>query len=596
MRIRKRWQQMTVLTLSLLTAFFWISMPAAQAQEATGTGPDRSKLVGIVGAMPATGLEGDWEIGGRIFVADGDTVFNQEDGQLALAVCAEVRFVSSDGTQTAQRISYEEMEKCTNGDDDSGNDDPGDDDPGDDDPGDDDPGNDDPGNDDSGNDNPLRLRTYGLVETMPADGLVGPWTIGGQTYEVTAQTEFERDYGGFQEGACVKVQYTEDGANRIAREIESERAYKCGASGNDDPGNDDPGGERWEAEMYGVLNSFPEGLIGEWEIGGMTFVADANTEFDQERGAFAQGIIVKVHFHTDADDVNYAREIETKVRAGNDDPSNDDPGNDDPGNDNPGNGDGRPHDWIPGSEGHSYGQIEIMPGGTLAVIGAWRIGGVDYLATEETKFFQVNGLFAVDSWVVVKYRINSDGTLVARSIKTIPVPEFVDDESHVEMVGYVTSMPLPDANGVRALVGEWSIGTIPMTATESTKFKEVHGLLGEGAFVEVEFYVQDNVNVMVEIETKVPPGAGDRNRRGQIEGMGPAVAAAMVSANETWTVAGVEYIVTPATDVDESDGQLMVDSTVTVNSYLDADGREVATQIRAATEEHSLFLPFTVTR
>ena len=32
------------------------------------------------------------------------------------------------------------------------------------------------------------------------------------------------------------------------------------------------------------LQSFPVGLVGEWNVAGMTFVADASTEFKQRNG------------------------------------------------------------------------------------------------------------------------------------------------------------------------------------------------------------------------------------------------------------------------------------------------------------------------
>ena len=77
-----------------------------------------------------------------------------------------------------------------------------------------------------------------------------------------------------------------------------------------------------EGELFGILQSFPAELIGDWNIGGMTFVATSNTEFDVENGPFVVGVTVKVHFSTGADGVNHARDIETKY-------ANDDDGHDD---------------------------------------------------------------------------------------------------------------------------------------------------------------------------------------------------------------------------------------------------------------------------
>ena len=48
--------------------------------------PDHTKLVGYVGSMPPLGtFQGDWQIAGADFVADANTVFEEEHG-LSLAV------------------------------------------------------------------------------------------------------------------------------------------------------------------------------------------------------------------------------------------------------------------------------------------------------------------------------------------------------------------------------------------------------------------------------------------------------------------------------------------------------------------------------
>jgi hypothetical protein len=62
---------------------------------ASASGGDREKnrsgFSGIVQSRPPDGLQGQWVIGGRTFVADAGTEFDQSDGDLAVGACAEVQ-------------------------------------------------------------------------------------------------------------------------------------------------------------------------------------------------------------------------------------------------------------------------------------------------------------------------------------------------------------------------------------------------------------------------------------------------------------------------------------------------------------------------
>ena len=91
------------------------------------------------------------------------------------------------------------------------------------------------------------------------------------------------------------------------------------------------------------------GFVGPWKVAGMEFVADANTDFEQEAGAFAVGAYVEVEYSKDGA-ANRIHEIETEVP--------------------PGAGDDDDLDRIE-SKGASL--ATTAAGTTL-----WRIGGVDY--------------------------------------------------------------------------------------------------------------------------------------------------------------------------------------------------------------------------
>jgi hypothetical protein len=407
-------------------------------------------------------------------------------------------------------------------------------------------------------DNPDEQEIFGRVDSLPA-GLVGDWVIDGVTYTATASTEFKPEHGAFAVGACVKVHTTTATAPFTIREIETEQAFRCGGDDDDDTNA--------EGELFGVLQSFPAGLLGEWNIGGMTFVADATTEFEQENGAFAVGVTVEVHFFIGTDGLNHAREIETKF-------ANDDDGNDDDGNGS-----------FEGAEGHAFGVAETFP---ADLVGEWTIGGVIYIANAQTRFEQEDGAFATGVRVKVEYFLDAQGQRIAQKIETTNDDGGASDGDHATLFGFVNQMP-PDG-----FSGQWLIDNIAFVADTNTQFKEEHGLLGLGAFVKVEYFVQDGRNQIHEIETHTPPGAGPNTAIGVIDDKGSALQAASAQ-DAVWVIGGVSYVVMPATDFNDVQGELAVGKTALVNSYTATDGSQVATQIRGVTLDKAVYLPL-VTR
>ena len=65
-----------------------------------------------------------------------------------------------------------------------------------------------------------------------------------------------------------------------------------------------------------------------------------------------------------------------------------------------------------------------------------------------------------------------------------------------EFYGNVEKMP------EGGMIGEWVVGGRTVTATKDTEFKEKHGKLEMGAYVEVEGKEKDGKFVASEIETK----------------------------------------------------------------------------------------------
>jgi hypothetical protein len=511
------------------------STPSVTPSE-TPTAPAEREAYGLVQSMPSPGFVGAWFIGDLMYNATVGTSFKQAVGPLAAGTCAKVHYSGSAPPFSAREIESKPASDCSGPTPTSGA---------------------------TPSATPTdEVERYGRIESFPAN-LTGNWVVGGVTYTATASTEYEQEDGAFAVGVCVKIHALTTTTPATLREIETARDYVCAGTA----GTGETGGTAGEGEIYGVLQSFPANLIGEWNVAGMTYVADADTEFVQVNGLFAVGVTVKVHFSTDATGVNRAREIDTKF-------ANDSGGSDDDGNGS-----------YEGAEGHAYGIADSVPGG---LVGAWSIGGTSYTATADTKFEQNNGALVNRARVKVEYYLGSSGERIAKKIESTAENGGATAPDNFKVFGFVDQMP---SGG---LVGTWIVDNVAYVAGASARFDERNAVLGIGGYVAVEYYLQGGMKQVHEIEAHVPPGAGPQSFVGMIDDKGGATV--MTAADDgaqvnTWVIGGVSYSVIPATSFNDFFGSLNVGATAVVNSYETADGTLVATQIRSITLTTNLFMP-----
>jgi len=503
-----------------------------------GGGNDAQGIYGIATEIPA-GLVGTWTISGTQYVATGTTEFDTLNGDFVAPVCVKVHLVDGSTTE-ARQIETQPSADCSpasNGGDGNG-----------------------------GDENDREIR--GIVEVTPTTGgtpnlstLIGVWTISGKPYTTTAQTEFKQEYGPLGVGACVKVHLKADGAT--VREMETARDVHCS-------GAEDHGEHHGQAhgELFAAIVSFPaDPFVGDWVIGNITVTADITTEFKQANGAFAVGTLVKVEFIVNADSSFLATEIKTAVS-----PDGGDHHDDEGDHDNEGH-----HDYM--DDAKAFGIINAV---TSTVPSVWQIGGISYTVTISTELDAERGPFVVGQNVKVEYTVDADGNRTAKEIKSMPAGAGGSENGHSKLVGFVETAP------PSGFVGEWRIGGVSFTADLTSTIEEEHGLLVEGAFVEVEYSITNNVRLISKLETCVPPGAGDDDHAGKVEQMDDNSMAAAAGANSTWRVGGRNFTVTPATTVSSG---VTKNSLAVVNSYTAADGSQVATRINSVTLNSLLFLP-----
>lgn len=558
---------------------------------------------GRIDSLPATGLQGDWVVAGRAFLADENTRFHDDRDDFAVGVCVEVEYAGAAEPYTAKKVAKKSNDACA-----------------------------------AETPTPLR-EAFGIVQGAPGQGLLGDWVIGGIAYQAQQGAEFKQRNGPLVIGACAKVYYSGAEAPFRVRKLESRHASDCPENGTIPPITPTPQpGERIEVygridsfpaewvgewvvdeatytatedtefkqhngpfavdacvkieafaltdatvtpptirkietervhkcsdddndeqiigrgELYGEVQSLPDTLIGDWNIAGITFVTDEETRFEQRNGAFAVGSIVKVEFLIRSTGEFYARKIEAKSTE-------------------------RPQ------RGHAFGTVESLPEGQPeGQLGVWTIGGIDYQVTTQTVLRDRHGALEVGAKVRVKYRVDNAGVRTALKIETTRSQGGATLPGHLRAFGFVTQMP-PEG-----LVGEWVIDGVVYIAGPDTRFKESNGLLGVGAYVGVEYFLQGGRAIAHEIASKVPPGAGSRSDFGVIN-IKEAVGAAEVGDDELWRIAGVDYVITPATDIDDLESGLDVGDLALVNSYVAEDGALVATQVRGIMINSTIYLP-----
>lgn len=221
-----------------------------------------ARVYGTVTSFPS-GLHGTWVVNGVSYTANASTYFEQEYGGFAVGACVEIDYLAT--TNTAIKIERENSYHC--------------------------------GTSGTGGHYGNGYERYGRLDAFPS-GLIGSWVIAGVTYQAGSGTRFEQEDGAFAVGRCVEIKYLSD--TNAALEIETEDSYHCGGSG---------GTSGSYAEVYGTVTSFPTGLYGNWVVNGVTYSADATTQFNQYNGAFANNTCVEIKFQTAN---NLAIEIETE--------------------------------------------------------------------------------------------------------------------------------------------------------------------------------------------------------------------------------------------------------------------------------------------
>ena len=337
---------------------FLLSVFASVPVLADGGDDNGIEFTGAVQAMPASGTTGTWTIANKTVHVDASTEIDQEQGSIGVGATVKVEGTTlTDGSVHASDIKVEVGVGGS-------------------------PGSPPPGGGGDGEDNggDTEADFTGPIQALPADGLLGTWTVAGKQVDVVSTTRLEQEDGGFAIGTIVEVEGLADATGVI---VASKIEVKSGGTPAPQPQPD-------ELEIQGTIEALPpSGLMGNWQVSGRTVVVTAATELDAEHGAFAVGVAVEVKGSLDASGNVVAASIESM----------------------PGNGASEPALEF-------FGTIVALPSGASGLIGVWNVDGKLVNVTPSTVIDAEDGPVVVGAVVEVKGWLQPDGMIEAQKIET----------------------------------------------------------------------------------------------------------------------------------------------------------------------------------
>jgi hypothetical protein len=220
-------------------------------------------------------------------------------------------------------------------------------------------------------------------------------------------------------------------------------------------------------QVYGVVESFPDQLVGEWIVNGTSYTADDQTVFNEEHGPFSIGACVEVKYIDGNPAGAYqAVKIETEYAYKCDSP--------------------------PAPLSDTSGVVISFP---VDLVGTWVVDSTTYTATTNTRFEQEEGPFFVGGCVEVKYVSATNEAIEIASTDA----EECGGEGEEHFFGLLEVVP---ENYTATITSTWVISGVEFISTPETEFKTEHGPLVVGACVKVEYRVVDGQNKAGEIASE----------------------------------------------------------------------------------------------
>jgi hypothetical protein len=232
-------------------------------------GTPSGDFTGAIQSMPSGTLIGTWTIAGRTVKVLTTTVLKQELGGFAVGATVEVHgTVGAGGMVTASVIEVKAGGA--------------------------------PAPVPSGS----ALDVTGVVEALPASGLVGAWRVAGRSVIVGTTTVLNAEHGVFAVGVTVEAHGTADTNGALV----ATRVERVAGNGAPVPA----------LLFWGTIESLPAtpGFVGVWMVSGRNVNVSAATALRVNNGPIVVGAIVEVDGWPQADGTVEAHEIETRSSLG----------------------------------------------------------------------------------------------------------------------------------------------------------------------------------------------------------------------------------------------------------------------------------------
>lgn len=363
------------------------------------TGSSGARMTGRVEALPLLGTLGTWTVSGRSVQVTALTEIDGQGSSPVVGSCVDVEGTAVSSTaMTASRIELRAASKCA-----------------------------------SDTSYPGTIGLFGSVEALPADGLIGVWTVAGTRVRVTAETKLKQDGGPVALGSCAEVKGTQGTDNSITALRVSIESGSGGCSVE---------GKKQQIEFQGTIQATAATGSNQWQISGRTVVINDATVIQPNNRPLGAGLCTMVAGRLESDNTVTASRVQVV-------------------------GSGVCRNSNEGQAAlHFSGLLTTVPagGGT----GSWMVGGILVNAGAQTRF--EGGPFVTGNCVEVRgdYAANN---LNATKIEGKALSYCNAGAASVRVEGVVEDMAAAGA------AGSWKLSGRTVITDANTRFDNSRGTL-----------------------------------------------------------------------------------------------------------------------
>lgn len=364
------------------------------------------------------------------------------------------------------------------------------------------------------------VKFEGLIERLPAVGMVGDWIVSGHIVRVSSATDIKQKQGivvGLDVFVRVKGSLLVDGSVR-ATEIEVEAGP----------------GVVHQARFSGFVDKLPgSGLIGEWVVNGRTLHVSNATDVKMQHGLAALNASVDIKGFMEDDGSITVDDLVVEASPGSD------------------------HEF------EFEGFVQKAPSG--GSVGDWT---VEERVVHVTGSTEIKGLktAVLNGFVKVKGLLLAAGSIDAGEIE---LKASSGSTRQFDFGGFVDK--LPDGG----LVGDWVVNGHLVHLGTDARVKQEHGLATQNALVKVKgLLLADGSVLALEIQVDASPV-----RAGRVKFQGFIDRLPSSGFIGDWMVSGRVVHVSVDTRVKLKNLSLAVGSLVEIKGFLEADGAVTARKI-----------------